>query len=38
MGEDYKKFKLDAVEVFRIVKKWKKKLKQQTQIKLNNQY
>ena len=27
MGEDLKKFKLDALEVFRIVRKWKKRLK-----------
>ena len=33
MDENYKKFKLDALEVFRLEKKWKKKQKQQTQIK-----
>ena len=35
MGEDYKEFKLDALEVFRIIRKWKKKLKNNKH-KLNN--
>ena len=35
MGEDWKEFKLDALEVFRIVKKWKKRLKNNKH-KLNN--
>ena len=26
MSEDYKEYQLDALEVFRIVRKWKKKL------------
>ena len=35
MGEDLKKFELDALEVFRIVRKWKKRLKNNKH-KLNN--
>ena len=35
MSEDYVNFKLDALEVFKIVRKWKKKLKN-SKHKLNN--
>ena len=35
MSEDYINIKLDALEVFRIVRKWKKKLKN-SKHKLNN--
>ena len=33
MCEDEKEFELDALEVFRILKKWKNSWKQQPQIK-----
>ena len=36
MGEEEKKFELDALEVFQVLRKWKKKLKHNKQ-KLNNQ-
>ena len=29
MGEKLKKFKLDALEVFQVIRKWKKKIKKQ---------
>ena len=35
ISENWKKFKLDALEVFRIVRKWKKSLKN-NKYKLNN--